>query len=172
MASASALRPLVPVVLEWIDATLARHAGAARTVASYGFPRLPLLFRPETLSTARVIEVDRVPFPPLSRLGLAQFAELEHGWFSGVTFRDTYFVLAAEAHSESLHCHELVHVVQWRLLGPERFLLEYAAGILAHGYAESPFEAMAYRLQRRYDEGAAPEDFEAHIARALEGGAE
>jgi hypothetical protein len=51
------------------------------------------------------------------------------------------------ATAERLHFHELIHVVQWRLLGPETFLATYAAGLEAVGYRESPLELMAYNAE-------------------------
>ena len=50
--------------------------------------------------------------------------------------------------TEATHFHELCHVVQWKALGVRDFLMTYALGLLAHGYRESPLEAIAYRLQR------------------------
>ena len=56
---------------------------------------------------------------------------------------------------ESLHFHELVHVVQWQHLGPERFIMAYALGhLLSGGYRTNPLEEMAYGLQARFDANA------------------
>ena len=35
--------------------------------------------------------------------------------------------------TESLCCHELVHVVQWDRLGVDRFLLAYGIGLVQSG---------------------------------------
>jgi len=35
---------------------------------------------------------------------------------------------------ESLHFHELIHIVQWRVLGPEGFLAMHADGLTHFGY--------------------------------------
>src|SRR5215468_12617257 len=73
-----------PLVDNWIWAALAAHAGTARPVASCGFPRLPLYFTAETLASAKVVIMDRLPIPPLSSWGLTQFATFERGtrWYS------------------------------------------------------------------------------------------
>jgi hypothetical protein len=55
-------------------------------------------------------------------MGLERFSDFERMDAEGITYLDTYFVLAERAADESLHFHELVHVVQWRILGPEKFL--------------------------------------------------
>ena len=51
---------------------------------------------------------------------------------------------------EGLYFHELMHVVQWRMLGPERFLAAYADGLEKFGYRNSPLEAMAYDAQAAF----------------------
>lgn len=80
---------------------------------------------------------------------------------------DTYFVLWQEAERESLHFHELVHVVQWQVLGPERFLARYADGLERHGYRTSPLEVMAYEQEAQFIAGAAPFSVEAAVRRQL-----
>ena len=68
----------------------------------------------------------------------------------GITYLDTYFIKRTQASDEALHFHELVHVVQWRALGPERFLRTYADGLERFGYRNSPLERMAYDAGRRF----------------------
>ena len=88
---------------------------------------------------------------------------MEQGEAGGITFKDTYFVRHRLAADEGLHFHELIHVVQWRYLGPERFLAAYAAGHLgAGGYRDNPLEAIAHALQARFEAGGAP--FDASLA--------
>jgi hypothetical protein len=70
---------------------------------------------------------------------------------SGYHYLDTFFVRANQASDESLHFHELVHVIQWRILGLEGFLAAYANGLERFGYRDSPLEAMAYDFQARFD---------------------
>lgn len=165
----AALLPKLPLVTGWIEATLAAHAGAARPVAAFGFARLPKFYPPELLARTKVVLAERVPFPPLTALGLPEFAAFERGDYAGITFKDTYFLRAGLAASESLHFHELVHVVQWAHLGVERFLLAYAAGLAAHGYRNSPLEAMAYDLQDDFDRNPQPRDIGAVVHRQLNG---
>ena len=127
-----------PGIADWIQKTLAQHAPAARSVASLGFSRLPHYYGQDILTAARVVVVPKVPMPPLSAMGLDRFSDFERMDAGGITYLDTYFVRADEAHSESLHFHELVHVIQWRLLGPEKFLALYADGLERFGYRNSP----------------------------------
>ena len=145
----------LPAVERWIDGLLERHRDAARPVASLPFERLARCYEPETLRRAFVVLVDRVPTPPLTSLGLPGFAAFEHMDANGITYRDMFFVERALAHDEALHFHELVHVVQWRVLGARDFLLAYAAGLATpDGYAGNPLEVIAYGLQEQFEQGA------------------
>lgn len=133
-----------PPILGWIQHTLARHAPQAQTVAALGFRRLPQYFRPELLAATKVVAVEIVPTPPLSKLGLGQFSEFENMTADGMTYLDTFFVEDESRRNEALYFHELVHVIQWQILGPKRFIAAYADGLERNGYRNSPLEVMAY----------------------------
>ena len=139
-----------PVVLYWIRQTIAEHEYSAKIVASWGFKRLPLYFSQELLNTTKVVTISRVPIPPLSSMGLQRFEDFERGDFDGVTYLSTYFVKHTKAADEELHFHELIHIVQWQFLGPERFLKLYADGLERYGYQDSPLERMAYVAQAEF----------------------
>ncbi len=147
---------MYPLIIEWIRNTLAQHASAARSVATLGFRRLPHYYRQNTLTAAKAVVVLKLPVPPLSAMGLDRFSSFEKMDAGGITYLDTYFVRADQGHIESLHFHELVHIIQWRLLGPEMFLALYADGLERFGYRESPLEKMAYDLQARFEHEAQP----------------
>jgi hypothetical protein len=161
------LRAAYPHVMAWITRTLDAHAHNARTVASQSFSRLPLYFGRELLAVAKFVVVDRVPMPPLTELGLREFAAFERADSDGVTYLDTYFVRRLRATEEQLHFHELIHVIQWRLLGPERFLSTYVAGLEAFGYRNSPLEAMAYDAEALFAQGREVFDAEQWVAALL-----
>lgn len=165
------LRDKLPAVERWIDELLAQHRSVARKVAALPFARLAKYYRPETLGAAHVVVVDKLPAPPLTALGLPEFAAFEHMDADGITYRDTYFVSRARADQESLHFHELVHIVQWHILGPTTFLLAYAAGLAtAGGYAGNPLEVIAYQLQENFELGAAfraEPQIELHLTREI-----
>lgn len=141
----------LPGVRQWIEDRLIEHAPRARAVSTLGFNRLPLYFPAGLLERAKVVCVPRVPFPPLDRLGLPELAAHQQMPFDGITFVDTFFLRVGE-NSESLHFHELVHVVQWDTLGVDKFILAYGFGLARFGYEQSPLEQMAYILQRAFDE--------------------
>ena len=155
--------PFLPIILKWIQQTLDAHAHERRAVSSFNFPRLPRYFSEGLLNTASVVRCDRPPVPPLSALGLREFADFESQPARGITYLDTYFLWHADATDESLHFHELVHVVQWQVLGPKDFLLLYAAGLAESGCRDCRLEAMAYEHQRRFDAGDPPYSVEAEV---------
>ena len=146
------LQHKLPEVLAWIDVTLAAHAAQARPVADLGFKRLGFFYSAELLTSAKAIPVARVPMPPLASMGLIGFSEFERLDADGITYRSSFFVRLGCEHNELLHFHELVHVIQWQHIGPERFLVAYALGhLLSGGYRTNPLEAMAYDLQARFE---------------------
>lgn len=151
------LHAALPQVRAWIDRFLDAHVDQARPVSALGFTRLSACFATELLDRAKVVSVDRVPFPPVEKFGLPEFAPMQQMAFDGFTFNDTLFLQRGRA-SESLHFHELVHVVQWSRLGVDSFLLAYGLGLLLFGYAQSPLERIAYTLQRSFELGTLPQD--------------
>jgi len=147
-------RAVYPLIADWIKKTLAEHATAAKPVASFGFSRLPDYYDAPLLASSKAVAVSRVPMPPLSAMGLARLGAFERMDMAGMTFFNTYFVRADHAHDESLHFHELVHVMQWRLLGAEKSLALYTGGLEQFGYRKSPLEVMVFRLQHRFQREA------------------
>jgi hypothetical protein len=146
---------------------LTANAHSAQAVASQAFSRLPLYFIRETLASTKVVLVDPLPIPPLSSMGLARFAEFERGSFAGLTYLDTIFLKPSYSKNEAIHLHELVHIMQWRLLGPDRFLLLYANGLECFDYAHSPLEAMAYDAETRFARSTAVFNVEKMVAAKL-----
>ena len=157
--------PFLPFVLDWIQQTLETHAGERRAVLSFKFSRLAHYFSAGLLKTASVVTADRLPVPPLTALGLREFSDFENQPISGITYMDTYFLQRAAATDESLHFHELVHVIQWQVLGQKDFLSMYAAGLAEHGYRNCALESMAYDHQRRFDAGEPPYSVEEQVWR-------
>jgi hypothetical protein len=100
-------------------------------------------------------------------MGLARFADFERGNFDGITYLDTFFLKPAQATNEAVYFHELVHVVQWRLLGPDRFLFLYANGLECFGYRQSPLEAMAYDAEATFASSLTIFDVENIVAAKL-----
>jgi len=119
------------------------------------------------LASAKVILVDQLPIPPLSSWGLTRFSDFEHGNFSGITYLNTFFIKQDDVSNEAIHFHELIHVIQWRILGPERFLSLYSDGLERFGYRDCPLEKMAYDAEAAFtaNEISNAEEMEARLLR-------
>lgn len=145
----------LPAVRKWIEELLERYTTDSINVNSLGFSRLRQHFPVDLLERAKVVTVPRVPFPPLSQLGLPELSGMEQMSLAGITYMDTIFVNHLNR-TESLHFHELVHVVQWERLGVNNFLFAYGVGLVQFGYDRSPFEQMAYNLQLAFEQNSVP----------------
>ena len=160
-------RTAYPKLRAWIQKTLEFYEKNAKPIASMNFVRLPLYFDPNMLETAKFIAIDRLPMPPLSAMGLSRFAVFEQGDFNGITYLDRYFIKQTVATEEAIHFHELIHVIQWRLLGPEDFLAAYANGLDEFGYENSPLEKMAYDAEAAFKRSSPIFDAEKFVAEQL-----
>jgi hypothetical protein len=158
----------LPQVGAWIDQYIQMHAADARQVSTLGFKRLSLCYPKDLLERAKVVSVDRVPYPPVESFGLPEFASMQQMAFAGITFKDTFFIQRGRESDELLHFHELVHVVQWKRLGVDRFLLAYGLGLHRFGYEQSPLEAMAYGLQNGFESGTLSADLVQTIEHATD----
>jgi len=76
-----------------------------------------------------------------------------------------YVIAARETMSLPLLLHEMVHVVQYRLLGEKRFSRLYVKGFFAAGgYHAIPLERCASEMEQRYLTAKEPFDVESEIA--------
>jgi hypothetical protein len=142
----------LPLMKGWMDALRAEHLPHSVAVTELGLPTLSDHFPAGMLDETRVVTVSEMPFPPVAGYGLPEFEPMARTRMAAITFGRMYFV---RPHApEGVHFHELVHVVQWNALGISDFLLTYAVGLLQHGYADSPLEAIAFELQERFERRA------------------
>jgi hypothetical protein len=123
----------------WIESYVQKHSHLSRSVSSLGIAALSFCYPEELLQQTRVVFVETIVYPPMARFGLPELAGQEQMQFDGITFDNTYF-LRQGLERESLHFHELVHVIQWQRLGVERFLLAYGIGLAQFGYENGPLE--------------------------------
>ncbi len=98
---------------------------------------------------------------------------LDFSSMAAITFVDTILVVEAFLREPpgGLIFHELVHAVQYDLLGPDKFVELYILGWVNQGfnYAAIPLEMDAYELQNRYEaDPADPFSVNAEVSRSLE----
>jgi hypothetical protein len=146
----------VPAIVAWVDDLIARHASDSRPLTGFGLRRLPAYFDADLLGRARVVVVDSLPIPPLSNVGLDGFRDFEQGIAHGITYRDTCFVVPSRQGDERLHCHELVHMLQWEMLGTEQFVKVYTTGLARYGYEDNPLEQIAYAIDTEFNRPGRP----------------
>ena len=142
----------MPRFLSWMAELQGEHGEAAQQVSQIASPRLESYWPRALLESSRAVVVQDIPFPPVLEYGLPEFESLAAMPMAGVTFGDMYFLKEEQA-NESVHMHELVHVVQWGELGRKGFLFTYALGIAQSGYFQSPLESAAFEAQREFDAG-------------------
>jgi len=150
---AKKIHSALPSVRQWVERIIENNLMDAVPVSALGFSLLGSVFPHDLLTRTKVVIVNgRIPFPPLARMGLPELAQMEQMalTMAGITYRDIFFVRRNDL-SESICFHEMVHVIQWKQLGIDNFLLAYGTGIIQAGYRNSPLEQMAYRLQEGFD---------------------
>lgn len=163
----ASVKKMIPRILEWIDDTLERYRDDAVPVTEFDFTHLPHFFSQRLLESSRVVVLDSSPpLPPLI-LESMEILNLTGSQICGITYRDTFFVNIEWALDESLHFHELVHVLQWARMGAKRFLSAYALELLQNGYLDNALERMAYAHQERFDKECAPYDVEREVKKEL-----
>ncbi|MCO1335516.1 hypothetical protein MO867_14345 [Microbulbifer sp. OS29] len=158
---------MLPKIERWIDQTILdfkdkRHSCDQFSSEFDGYYTKDFLFK------SHFVVVDEIPkptFPELYQAGLGDFVDME---VAGITYKDTYFVMAPYAMDLSLHFHELVHVHQWALLGPEVFIQRYITEIQTYGYNSAPLEVMAYSLQDQFMERTSPIDVSKYVQGEIE----
>jgi len=132
--------------------------------------RLRPYFAATDLDRVRVFETDRLPLPALPfrrtarRIGL-DF--LDPAQIAAITF--DHVIAAQQPLCPRLLFHELVHVVQFRLLGVTGFARLYTRGFLSGGsYLGIPLERFARDLESRFDTDPAPFDVASEVAAWIE----
>jgi hypothetical protein len=108
------------------------------------------------LDCVRIVEEDPLPVLGLrwTNTGAIQAMAFDH------------VIVARSPMGPALLFHELVHVIQYRLLGVHTFSRLYARGFLAtESYHQIPLEQCAFELEDRFACEPTPFDVEVEVAR-------
>jgi len=159
MDDAALFQFLVDNGIRWVQSQRDEHRPTARGLVESERSQLSLFIPPAVLDSARIQFVPVIENPPfystLSGRGIPRL--LDFTWAVGITFKDTIIISKRFAPPSagwmSLVFHEMVHVVQYHLLGLEVFIRRYIRGWVDSGfdYYAVPLEMDAYELQRRYE---------------------
>ena len=144
----SKMKTALPGMIEWIETTKSIHRENSKPISEFHLPHVALYFPDEFLRKVQIVPIDQLPIPPLSSLGMTDLADFENADSRAITLDQMYFIKPTAVNDEEIHFHELIHVLQWQILGKEKFLLIYGLGLLQFGYSENPLEVMA----RKYTE--------------------
>jgi len=110
------------------------------------------------LERVRLVEQDPLPIagrPFQGALRACGFDFPDPRLVTAITFDD--MIAARQSLSDGVLFHELVHVVQFRLLGLREFSRQYVEGFLESGsYEGIPLEICAYALEARFELSARP----------------
>jgi hypothetical protein len=151
----SLIRPLVPMI-SWMTARYIAHhrrrlAPKATFIPQEARASLQDYFSPTALMETRIVQAtmpEPVLYPLVRVLGIKGILEMSS--IGAITLVDVV-AYPAELDRSTLF-HELVHVVQYRVLGLQRFAELYVKGFLEGcGYESIPLERQAYELGARFD---------------------
>jgi hypothetical protein len=154
----------------WILRQRALHRPEARPLGRGERRGMAPFFPEATLDRARVVRTGSLARPRMDQ-EIAALC-LEFARMRGITYADTVVVVDRAAAARlplPLLFHELVHVVQYRLLGTREFARRYLGGWVEAGfrYGSIPLERTAYALQARFVAGTLAGPVEERVRRDL-----
>jgi hypothetical protein len=158
----------------WIAEQRQQHRESGVPLPVEARAGLATFFDARTLDSARFALVDRIRNPPF--FSQLPAVPLDFSVMIGITFVDTVLLSQAAAGlgpqgRTALLFHELVHVVQYEILGLDEFAKQYVRGWAENGedYFAIPLEKMAYDLGARYEKApTAPFSVRAEVERQLD----
>jgi hypothetical protein len=141
----SAINKAVSGMIEWVERTNAIYQEGSKSIKDYHLPHVALYFPDELLNKVHIVPIDQLPIPHLSLLGFKELTDFEQADSRAITLDQMYYIKPSCVEDEKIHFHELIHVLQWQILGKEKFLFIYGLSLLQFGYSENPLEVMARR---------------------------
>jgi hypothetical protein len=162
----------------WIQQQRDLHRPAGGELPAVAKDAVQPFFPPAVLDSARVAIVPAIPTPPFLEQARDLGVPVEGIKFSGLEglmLVDTILISQAVPPADPLRLmfHELVHAVQYEILGLVEFSRQYVRGIVEgeFDYYRIPLEVIAYDLDRRFSDnpGAAFSVLD-EVRRLLKGG--
>ncbi len=149
---------LIDQAPRWVALQRDLHRPKGRQLSPKETQVLAPFFGLDTVDRARITAVSVIPNPDFYEVlaGQGVSIPLDFTLMSGITFLDTLLISEAlpVAPTEWLRLlfHELVHMVQYQVLGVEEFIRRYVNGWARNGfrYETIPLEQNAYALDARF----------------------
>lgn len=151
---------------QWIDRTLKEYDHLKVSCAVL-LPEFQAFFGAEVLENSYFVVVDSIPKPDFDELTGAGYDEFLNMKPAGITYKNTYFIQRGFENRFALHFHELVHVLQWQLLGAFGFIQRYLDEIAEYGYDKAPLEVMAYELDSYFSAGLPVKSIPDYVSKHL-----
>jgi hypothetical protein len=140
------------MVARYIQTQRDRLIESATPLSAISKLRLRQHFSDNDLDQVHIVHVDPLPIPNPPFYPLLRWLKLdmpEPALTEAITFLD--MIASREPMGLPLLFHEMVHVVQYRLLGVDLFAELYLRGFFeGGGYHGIPLEQCAYALERRF----------------------
>jgi len=149
---------LVENSTEWIRSQRAHHLALSRSLPDMTRHALRGYFEPSTLDRARFRYVDEIENPgfykEFERMG--ERPPLDFSSWAGITFDEVILInesLVPTPPPHSVVFHEMVHVVQYEVLGVQEFSRRYVQRFVQarNQYMNIPLETQAFDLQERFE---------------------
>ena len=170
------LNYLVQMGLPWLWDQRNLHIADSRRLSAEERLVLKGYYDQRVLGKVRVATVDRISNPPFyADLKESGQPTLDISGAAGIAFIDC--VVIRKTHQKhpstwnSILFHELVHITQFDILGPERHLELYLRGWMDNGYQYHliPMETQAQRLETRFNRKEPPFSVREIIEQELKG---
>ncbi|MCK9530586.1 MAG: hypothetical protein M0R77_08510 [Gammaproteobacteria bacterium] len=144
---------MVGQLVKWVEELTAERKPYATALGASKFLWLTTYFGREVVDETAFQVVPLLPAPPGPILP-SGLADTEWSIMDGITLGATmYYVREHRSADPTLHFHELVHIVQYRLLGIEKFLDIYVQEHTSRGYRANRLEQMAYSAEAAFNRG-------------------
>jgi len=169
---------MVKLGRQWISQQRTAFRPRGHALSDGALATFSNFFDRNLLKNARMVTVPAIDNPPFLEqlrpvLALASVPVLDFSSMAAITFVDTILLVesAAKDNLDSLMFHELIHVVQYDILGLDKFVELFITGWVNQGfnYAAIPLEMDAYELQYQYE--SAPDlgfDVQDEVSQRLE----
>lgn len=154
---------LVEQALQWLWEQRDLHMVNARPLSDHERLLLQDYYDSSILDRVRLATAERISNPTFyGELTESGYPVLDLSGSAGITFIDCV-VIRRVFHQDppawiSILFHELVHVVQFGILGPRKHVESYLRGWAQNGYQyhRIPFEMQAHKLEARFDRHEPP----------------
>ena len=162
----------------WVKEQRQAFRGRGRPLSPSAMAQFLPFFEDSLLREVRVVAVPALENPGFLEDYRDDLTEkaiplLDFSAMAAITFMDTILVVKSFLSEPpgGLIFHELVHAVQYEILGPDKCIELYILGWVNQGfnYAAIPLEMDAYELQNRYEaDPADPFSVSAEVSRSLD----